>query len=261
MTHSRAELAAAVRPFGPGGRLLPEHIPPFNALADALGLPPDRDEGDALVVPQVGLTDQDFTDVALRLGCTAPQIRAVWEVESGGGWFQDVRADILALDGPGGFIDGEYLPKILFEAHHFDRLTNGRYQRSHPNISSPYWNRALYVGGQAEYRRLHLAMQLDRKAALMSASVGGAQIMGFNHKLAGFDTVESFWEAMQRSERAHLEAFASFVVNAGLVDELRQISNWHDACKPFARGYNGSGYLKNQYHVKIARAHKKWSGT
>ncbi len=188
------------------------------------------------------------------------QIRAVWEVESGGGWFTDMRADILALDGPGGFLDGD-MPKILFEAHHFDRLTQGKYRQSHPNISSAKWNRSLYVGGQGEYRRLYQAMQLDRQAALKSASWGGAQIMGFNHFAAGFDTVKAFVLAMQTSEAEHLKAFCSFVEKSGLVDELRQVSNMHAACAPFAAGYNGSGYARHSsgYHVRIARAHAKYA--
>jgi len=250
----RALLAAAVRPFGPGGKLLPEHIPAFDALADAMGLP--RDD-----VPQVGLTSQDFTEAAASLGCSVAQIRAVWEVESGGGWFTDVRADILALDGPGGFLTGPHLPKILFEAHVFSRETQGRFDKSHPHVSSPTWNRALYIGGVGEYGRLHAAMELDRLAALRSASVGGAQIMGFNHKLAGFDTVEQFWSAMGRSERAHLDAFAAFIRNAGLLSALQRISVYHAACIPFAKGFNGSGYWRHDppYNVRIARAFKKWS--
>lgn len=35
----RERFAAAVRAFAPGGRLRPEHIPPLDALADALGIP------------------------------------------------------------------------------------------------------------------------------------------------------------------------------------------------------------------------------
>lgn len=217
------------------------------------------DLGLGLSVPraQIGLTAIDFEEAARSLGCTVPQIRAVWEVESGGGWFTDVRADILATDGPGGFIDGPNLPKILFEAHVFDRETGGRFRASHPNLSSRTWNRKLYVGGQAEWLRLHKAMQLDRQAALRSASVGGAQIMGFNHKLAGFDTVEAFWDAMKISERAHLDAFVAFIRNRGLVGALRAISNVHAHCIAFAQGYNGKGYAANAYHVKIAKAHAR----
>lgn len=41
MTTPRARLAAAVRPFGSGGKLKTEHVPALDALADALGLPRD----------------------------------------------------------------------------------------------------------------------------------------------------------------------------------------------------------------------------
>lgn len=218
--------------------------------------PPPTPEG----VTQLGLTAEDWRWAAQRLGCTVAQIRAVWDVEcAGSGWFTDVRGDILAKDGPGGFLDGPHLPKLLFEAHIFDRLTKGRFRRTHPNLSSAKWNRSLYVGGQAEWGRLHEAMKLDRNAALQSASYGGPQIMGFNHKLAGFATVEAFVDAMKTSERAHLEAFVNFIINSGLGDELRRVSNVHADCAPFAKGYNGSGYAKNAYHVKIAKAHDKRS--
>lgn len=101
-------------------------------------------------------------------------------------------------------------------------------------------------------------MRLDETAALMSASYGGPQIMGFNHKLAGFGTVQAFVDAMKKSERNHLEAFVNFIINSGLGDELRMVSNIHASNEPFARGYNGTGFKKNEYHIKIARAHDKW---
>lgn len=207
---------------------------------------------------QIGLSTADFAAAAQRLGCSVGQIKAVWAVEcSGSGWFQDVRADILDRDGPGGFLNGPNLPKILFEAHHFDRLTAGKFRASHPNLSSAKWNPALYVGGQGEYVRLYAAMQLDRQAALMSASWGGPQIMGFNYKLAGFGSVEAFVDAMKTSERAQLDAFVNFIINSGLGDELRRISAKAADCVPFARSYNGGSYAKNAYDQKIADAFKK----
>lgn len=205
------------------------------------------------------LTDQDFVDAANMIGASYAQVRAIFEVEaSGAGWFTDVRADILALDGPGGFIDGD-LVKILFEAHVFDRLTGGIFRKSHPNLSSAKWNRALYVGGPAEWRRLHLAITLDREAALKSASWGAAQIMGFNHKLAGFATVEAFVEVMKTGARAHLLAFVSFVKNSGLEAAVRQIDGNPVNARPFARPYNGDGYRANNYDGRIAAAFTKWA--
>lgn len=205
---------------------------------------------------QIGLTDADFAAAAQKLGCSVAQIKAVWLVEcgNGGGWFTDVRADILALDGPGGFIDGSALPKVLFEAHWFHKLTKGRFTANHPNLSSVRWNRALYVGGMGEWERLYKAMLLDREAALKSASVGAPQIMGFNHKLAGYDTVEQFWDAMKESEAKQLMAFCSFISGSGLTRALRATSTNAETCRAFASGYNGEGYAANSYHIKIAKA-------
>lgn len=205
------------------------------------------------------LTAKDYADAAAMLGCSVAQIRAVFEVEANGaGWFTDVRAEILERDGPGGFLDGPDLPKILFEAHIFDRETKGRFRASHPKLSSARWNRKLYVGGQGEYVRLDEAMQLDRVAALRSASWGAAQIMGFNHKLAGFDTVEAFVDAMKTGSRAHLMAFVQFVKNKGLTAALRRIDGSAENAKAFASAYNGPGYAENDYHTKIATAFRKW---
>jgi hypothetical protein len=161
--------------------------------------------GAPAAAPKVGLTAADFQSAATRLKCAVAQIRAVWEVESGGGWYTDVHAEILALDGPCSFLDGD-MPKILREPHQFDRLTLGMYRASHTNISSAKWNRSLNVGGEGEYRRLRQAMQLDRQAALKAASWGGAQIMAFNHFVAAFETVEAFVQAMQISEAEQLKA-------------------------------------------------------
>ena len=202
-----------------------------------------------------GLSARDFADAAAALGCDVAAVRAVVEVESGGGWFADVRASILELDGPGGFLDGPNLPKILFEAHHFSRLTGGRFDAAHPRISAPGWDRSLYIGGEREYERLHQALQLDAEAALKSASWGMFQIMGFNHALCGYPKVERFVDAMKRSAAEHLAAFVVFVIRCGLADELRR-ADWAG----FARGYNGPGYRQNRYDEKLAAAYARHAG-
>lgn len=249
----RSPVFSAIKALRGGQSFTSANVIAVDSLLDDLGIA--RTAGAVEHQVKIGLSAADFQQVAALLGCTVAQIKAVWQVESGGGWFTDVRADILDLDGPGGFLDGPHLPKILFEAHIFDRYTEGKYRASQPNLSSARWNRSLYVGGQAEYVRLWKAMKLDRNAALLSASVGGAQVMGFNHRAAGFDSVEAFWDAMKKSERAHLDAFASFITSKSLKPALRQISNAAADCVAFAKGYNGAGYAANKYHIKIAAAH------
>lgn len=226
----------------------------------------DRALGLVVAPPKVGISAEAFAAAAVALEPdnithALAAIRAVDEVESGSGWFDDVRAEILALDGPGGFLDGPALPKILFEAHVFARNTTprGKFNASHPNLSSPSWNRALYVGGDGEYRRLHLAMNLDHDAALKAASWGRYQILGENFKAAGFDSVTAFVEAMKENEERHLEAFVAFLKSAKLVDKFRRISANKADCTPFAEGYNGKGQAANNYDGKIAAAFVRWS--
>ena len=52
---TRKALASAIRPFGPNGRLRAEHVPYIDALANALGIPPD-DGGKPKLKPAPVLT-------------------------------------------------------------------------------------------------------------------------------------------------------------------------------------------------------------
>lgn len=253
----RSPVFSAIKALRSGKPFTGDDVVAIDTLLTNLGI--GQSDGPKNTAVKIGLTAQDFLQVAGRLGCSVAQIKAVWEVESGGGWFKDVRADILALDGPGGFLDGPHLPKILFEAHVFDRFTEGRYRASHPNLSSAKWNTKLYVGGQGEYTRLWSAMKLDHNAALLSASVGGAQIMGFNHQAAGFATVQGFWDAMKVSERAHLDAFGSFITSKKLNAALKNVSTSPATCEAFAKGYNGGSYAKHNYHGRIAKAYARYA--
>jgi len=61
-------------------------------------------------------------------------------------------------------------PKILFERHIFHKRTGGRFRTGHPNIRSPAGKG--YLGDATEYDRLAQAIELDRDAAVESASWG-----------------------------------------------------------------------------------------
>lgn len=240
MTTTADHIVALLRPAAPANQFLQAEVD----LIDQLAASWDRRRAPPAPAPiaKIGLSPQDFAAAASRLGCTVAQIRAVDELESNGSGFLP---------------DGR--PRILFEAHKFDEFTGGRFRASHPGLSSQRWNKKLYVGGAREWNRLNQAIALDAVAALKSASAGRYQIMGFNFALADFESVEAFWVAMKRSERDHLDAFCAFIESKRLQDELRQISNVHAACIPFARGYNGEGFDRNSYHIKLARAHSKWN--
>ncbi len=184
----------------------------------------------------MALVREDFIDDAKLIGCEVAAIMAVAAVESRGGGF-----------------DLEGFPKTLFEGHWFHRLTKGKYTVSHPTLSYARWTKAHYgKTWQQEKTRLATAMALDRNAAMMSASWGMFQIMGFNHGACGFKTVQSFVNAMCKDENAQLSAFTSFIITSNLGDELRE-HRWTD----FARLYNGPGFAQNRYDIKLAQAYAK----
>lgn len=178
----------------------------------------------------------DFKWAAEQLNCDIAVIQAVAEVESRGNGFHEGGA-----------------PKILFEAHHFSRMTAGKYDDSHPHISSERWNRKLYKGGIAEHGRLQEAASLNREAALKSASWGRFQIMGFNWAACGYASLQDFINDMYAGEFGHLKAFVGFIKSLGLQDELRKC-DWDR----FARVYNGPGYAANQYDTRLQQAYLKY---
>ena len=188
------------------------------------------------------LVDDDYVDAAQFIGCEEAAIRAVDEVESGGSGFLP---------------DGKL--KILFEGHIFHRYTKGKFAISNPDICYRNWTSKFYTKGSIQARgdgelaKLQRAIKLDRKAALMSASYGRFQVMGFNFAVCGYKDVETFFEDMQHDETKHLESFINYVMHNRLDDDLINL-DW----ARFARGYNGPEYTKNAYDVKLYKAYHKW---
>jgi len=170
---------------------------------------------------------------AKELGCEVEMLMAVAEVEAFG--------DGMLKSGK---------PKILFESFQFHKFTKGHYDRSHPNLSTNKWVRN-YIGGEKEWKRLDDAMALDLNAALKATSWGKFQIMGFNYKEAGYNTVVEFVDAMS-DENNHLKAFVNLLKFRGLDEALR---NKHFST--FARLYNGKGYKKNRYDLRLESAYNR----
>jgi peptidoglycan hydrolase-like protein with peptidoglycan-binding domain len=190
------------------------------------------------------LADGDISNAAEKLGVSSAHVRAVVEVEAKDSGFI------------GRYENDPRLPKILFEAHIFSRHTNGKFNHSHPHISSQKWDRSLYLGGVREYDRLREAATLDFQAAYSSASWGLFQIMGFNHEAAGYSTLLDFIGAQHISEGMQLDAGVNFIRDKKLHLALKK-EDW----AKFARTYNGPGYKENSYDEKLARAYERYSSS
>lgn len=190
------------------------------------------------------LVTKDYITGANRLACSPDVLMTVNKVEAP----------------RGGFLPDGSLT-ILYERHIFHRYTKGKYSLT-PNLDISNPKPGGYVGGASEWGRWNRAAKLNQWAAEMSASYGKFQIMGFNHTNAGYSSAQAMIEDFKLGEHRQLEGFINFIFSLDLDDELQRVSNEQDEAKrmviwaQFARIYNGKGYAKNQYDLKLEKAYK-----
>lgn len=191
------------------------------------------------------LTETDYKSAAQTLGVPTPAVKAVASVESAGAGFLS---------------DGR--PKILFERHVMYAQLSAKLGKAkadqlaakHPDIVNP--KAGGYDGGAKEHDRLGRAAEIDRECALSSASWGAFQIMGYHWKSIGYATLQGFINAMYASEAAHLVAFIRFIKADPVLVRALKALDW----AAFARRYNGPGYAKNQYDLKMSKAYQAAGG-
>lgn len=183
------------------------------------------------------LQPEDYGNLGDMIGVGEDEIRAVVEVETAGGGY-----------------DTKGRPKMLFEPHVFWRELDARQRPAAEaqGLAYPKWGLRGYPADS--YPRLKAAMAINTTAALNSASWGLGQIMGFNHKAAGYSSASIMVLRFMDDEREHLAAMIRFIISEGLDDDLRR----HD-WSGFARGYNGAGYASHGYHTKLTAAYAKWA--
>ncbi|MBX9606730.1 MAG: N-acetylmuramidase domain-containing protein [Gammaproteobacteria bacterium] len=185
------------------------------------------------------VSDEAWTALAKTLDVEVPALKAVAAVEASGQ----------------GFLPNDPRPKVLFEGHVFHRLTGGRFAAQAPNLSHPKWDRKQYSGSlKGEWKRLEAACQLDRAAALQSASWGLFQIMGFNYVYCGCADVEAFVAQQYAGAEGQLALFARFIARPPFLAALRA-KNWDK----FAAAYNGPAYAQNRYAEKMAAAYAQFA--
>jgi hypothetical protein len=180
------------------------------------------------------LTDADYATAARDLQCEVAAIRAVANVE--------------AQNSPW---DYEGRPVILFERHKFAFHTGGRFSGTHPDLSQ------RSSGGHGlpdkQYGKLRHAAMLDEAAALKSASWGLFQILGENHRTAGYPDVAAFVTGMMQSRAHHLRAFVGHVRGYPALHRAIQQKHWAG----FALRYNGKDYREGNYDGKMRAAYAR----
>ncbi len=225
-------ISAMVFSYGSGNTQQPSEIPfDETTMAEAQEL---AEQNDTILT----LTEEDFREVAERLGVEVAAIKAVVEIEAG--------QTHEGFSAPG-------KPLINFDLSMFRRFAAKRginlskYSKSHAVVFNSH--RGLQSRAN---RRLDAARTINPHAAIEGTFWGMFQIGGFNWDKCGCSSIEEFEERMSRSERDQLDMFAEFITSTGLVKHLRT-KNW----AAFARGYNGPAYARRAYHTRMAAAYNR----
>lgn len=179
------------------------------------------------------LAEAQIAAVAAEYGVPAEHVGAICDVEASGRGF-----DVFTR-----------LPIIRFEPHIFRKLTAGRYDKVAPEVSHAYKARPCPVAQSDRWGQLITAVRLDPESALQSASWGLFQVMGFNHRLCGYENVFTFTQALAAGEKWQLFAAMKFIRAKGILDALK-FGRWEEV----ERVYNGDGYAGNPYDKKLAAA-------
>lgn len=187
------------------------------------------------------ITEQELQTIAEQLGDSdTKRIKAVADVESNGsGWFNSG------------------LPKILWERHKFWAMlpadkTVSWY--SNP-VAGDYTMDANKNGINDSWEKLSLAIGKDPLAALKSISIGKFQVLGEYYRECGYNHPIEMLCAASRDEYAHYAMLRDYILNvAKLKEAFLALSTNPNDNRAFARGYNGKGYRKYEYHNKLAKA-------
>jgi len=180
----------------------------------------------------------DIPELAYRIDVTQDHLQAFLNVESRSQGF-----------------DRSGRPIILNEPHVFYRNLSGvkRTRAVTAGLAYPKWGQKPYPrSSQERYEWLAKAIEIDEEAALKACSWGSTQILGENFSMVGYNTAAEMVQAFMDDEEAHVEAMVKYILATGIADNMRR-EDWATV----ARVYNGPGYKKNQYDVKMAREFAK----
>jgi len=167
------------------------------------------------------ITTEELKKLAADYGIEPAALKAVLIVE----------ADNSGFDAHTGKI------KIQFEPGHFKRakIVNG------VEVQSKEW---------IAYEQ---AYAIAPEEAMLATSWGLGQIMGFNHKLAGYDKVLAMVTEFKISEYYQLKGMLRFVGSQKTMLGALQRKDW----ATFAKLYNGKDYKKFDYDNRLASAYEK----
>lgn len=198
------------------------------------------------------LTPQQIADAATAAGFEPRAVQAVIQVETGGSGY-----------GANGWL------LIQFEPSWFKRLLSkatllkievARLARNDQTATPEQlqliadWEITQANKVEAQLRErlaFDAATRIDARVAQMATSWGLPQMMGFNHQVCGYATVEAMVEAFRVSEANQLAAMLRFISANPKMKQALKAKDWGI----LAYYYNGAGYKQFNYDRRLAAAY------
>jgi hypothetical protein len=183
------------------------------------------------------MTAYDYQRIAARYGLPEAKLRAVCEVEANGVGIHSTGA-VTALYEP--HIAYRYTGGAVRNTLVANGLAYPKWRRNYPKSSYPRIDSCAKIAGE--------------EVAALSSSWGLPQMMGFNHKRCGYDSALEMVQAFAQGEPAQIQAMMDFIASDSKMFTALHNNDWAG----FAKRYNGPGYKKNKYDIKLASAYRKW---
>lgn len=170
------------------------------------------------------LSTDDIKRLATDFNLSVAMIKSVLIVESSGQGFDAATGKI----------------KIQFEAQWFERFEKTKILNG---VESQ----------KKEWEAYEKAYAISPESAMKATSWGLGQVMGFNHKQAGYDSVSAMVKEFKMSEYYQLRGMLKFISSNNAMFRALQAQNWGQ----FAYWYNGPKYRQFNYDVRLADAYLK----
>lgn len=200
------------------------------------------------------LTPKQLTDAATAMGFEPRAVRAILKVETGGRGYDKTTGYLLIQFEPSWF--RKLMPKSRMQAITAASTAVAKKTATPAQVSQLQdWlaTQANAVEGQAKERLAYdAACRLDKHAAQLATSWGLPQMMGFNHKVCGYSTVEAMIEAFRQSESNQLTAMLRFIKSKPAMAAALKKRDWG----VLAYYYNGAGYKAFNYDKRLAKAYE-----
>lgn len=190
-------------------------------------------------------------DRAARIGCEAAALAAIVYVESGGNGFSSSGRMIIRFE------NHVFKPRlnddVTFAGHYmYDSSSNwlGHYWRA---FTADAWS--TFHGSQnLEWTVLQFSQDLNDGAALLSASYGAPQIMGFNYASIGYASVQAMFLDFSNSLQAQMDGMISFIKGRSTCLAGLRTNDF----TTFASCYNGAGQAA-AYGANIQAAYDSYN--